>query len=416
MRTVRATFRLRVWQVFHFWKYWPEIRWFFWGIRLRLALLCDRVAGRTPLVFALTVWGHQQFIWPVMEELRKRGKKYSLYLILDQQEDLPEGDLLGVARWRVRPYRDYLPFGKHFAALLAADIAERHPPSDCPIRIMLDHGFPAKHLRYTQKRIRLFTHVFSLGPLHRDGWIFRCPPELAGGLKILDVGFPKSDRILACKGQRNEMVKQFGLDPSLPTILYAPAFNRGGALVRYGKAVFDALAGMKDVNVLVKLHPVSYDRSTIGVHSHSIYWPDVVDSYCSSRFVHAGNVDVTDCLLVADVLVTDIGSIAFEYFLLDRPVIYLECPDFFRDAGVENGGGNNIFLNAGRSAGVEVGDMPSLCAAIRDALANPSCRSVARRKLAERLLYNPGRGTEACVEALEKLLAEPVPRGGRVSP
>lgn len=398
--------KLMWWRVTHFWKYWPEIRWFFWGIRLRMALLLDRLAGRTPLLFALTVWGHQQFIRPVMEALRKRNKKYSLYLILDQQDDLPKGDLLGVARWRVRTYRDYLPFGKYFATLLAADIAERHPPSDCPIRIMLDHGFPAKHLRYTRKRILLFTHVFSLGPLHREGWIFRCPPELAGHLAILDVGFPKSDRILACKGQRHEMVKQFGLDPSLPTVLYAPAFNRGGALVQYGKAVFDALAGMEDVNVLVKLHPVSYDRITIGVHSRGIYWPDAVDSYCSSRFVHAGNVDVTDCLLAADVLVTDIGSVAFEYFLLDRPVVYLECPDFYRDAGVENGGGDNIFLNAGRPAGVEVGDMPSLCAAIRDAVANPSRQSEARRKLAERLLYNPGRGTEACIEALEKLLLE----------
>ena len=406
MKLFSHNFRLRAWQMAHFWKYWPEIRWFFWGIRLRLALLRDRLAGRTPLLFALTVWGHQQFLRPVMEALRKSGKKYSMYLILDQQDDLPTGNLLGVARWRVRTYRDYLPFGKRFSALLAADIAERHPPSDCPIRIMLDHGFPAKHLRYTRKRILLFTHVFSLGPLHREGWLFRCPPELAGRLSILDVGFPKSDRILACKEQRREMAQQFGLDPSLPTVLYAPAFNRNGALNRYGKAVFEALAGLKDVNVLVKLHPVSYDRSVTGVHSNGVYWPEIADRYNGSRFVHVGNVDVTDCLLAADVLVTDIGSVAFEYYLLDRPVVYLECPDFFREAGVKNGGGDNIFLNAGRPAGVEVGDMPALQSAIRDAIEHPELHSDARREMAEHLLYNPGRGTEACVGALEKLLLE----------
>lgn len=395
------------WRATHFWKYWPEIRWFFWGIRLRLALLCDRMAGRTPLLFALTVWGHRQFLRPVMDALRKKGKKYSLYLVLDQQQDLPKGELLGVARWRVRPYRDYLPFGKRFAALLAADIAERHPVSSCPLRILVDHGLPAKFVHYTEKRGMFYTHVFALGPLYRETWedALRCYPALNGKLEILDVGYPKSDLLLARRGKQKEMVARFGLNPSLPTVLYAPAFNRGGALERYGKAVFDTLAGLENVNVLVKLHPVSYDKSVVDVHSQGIYWPDIADSYNKPGFCHAGNVDVTDCLIAADVLVTDISGVALEYCLLDRPVIYLDSPGYYQSIGVENGGGDNYFVNVGRPAGIEVKDMHSLKSAIRKCLDSPEENTTKRQILAARLLFNRGRGADACVKALEQLLA-----------
>ncbi|MBP5786362.1 MAG: CDP-glycerol glycerophosphotransferase family protein [Kiritimatiellae bacterium] len=417
MIALPTRFRLLLWRVAHFWKYWPEIRWFFWGIRLRLCLLFDRMAGRTPLLFALTVWGHRQFIRPVMEALRKSGKKYSLYLILDQQDDLPTGNLLGVARWRVRPYRDYLPFGKHFVALLAADIAERYPPSSCPIRVLLYHGLPSKFVHFTKKRALQYTHVFTYGPLSRETWedALRCYPELSGKLEILDVGYPKSDMLFTRGGKKKEVVSQFGLNPSLPTVLYAPAFNRGGAVERYGKAVFDTLAGLENVNVLVKLHPVSYDKSVVGVHSQGIYWPDVADSYNGPTFRHAGNIDVTDCLIAADVLVTDISGVALEYYLLDRPVIYLESPGYYQSIGVENGGGDNYFVNVGRPAGVEVRDMPSLKVALHEAFANPKRNSAEREQLAKRLLYNPGQGTKACVETLEKLLAESKSNGGRAS-
>lgn len=398
--------RLLLWRVAHFWKYWPEIRWFFWGIRLRLSLLRDRMAGRTPLLFALTVWGHRQFIRPVMEALRKSGKKYSLYLILDQQEDLPKGNLLGVTRWRVRSYRDYLPFGKRFAALLAADIAERHPVSSCPLRIYLGHGLPSKFIHYTPKKCSFYTHIFSLGPLDRQQWeesLSLLPPK--DRACILDVGFAKSDDFFLRKGQQKAVVTAFGLNPGKPTVLYAPAFNRGGALERFGTAVFDALAKMENVNVIVKLHPVSYDRSAVAVHSQGVYWPEVVDSYKGPGFFHAGNIDVTNCLIASDVMVTDVSGVALEFYLLDRPVVYLESPGYYRSIGMENGGGDNCFVNVGRQAGVEVKDMPSMVAAIQDALDDPGRMAPKRHELARCLLFHQGKGTHNSVETLEMLLA-----------
>lgn len=388
-------------------EYGPEIRWFFWGIRLRGSLLLDRMRGRKPLLFGMPIWGHWQFLDPILNELRKQGRRYSFYLALDQQNDLPEGPLLGIERWRVRPYRDYLPFGRRFDALVAVDIAERHPPSPCPLRIYTDHGLPSKYVHATEARGLLYTHIFALGPLHRELWenTIKCHPKLSGRLAICDVGYPKSDRILARRGQQKAIVERFGLDPSLPTVLYAPAFNRGGALERYGRAVFDALASMEDVNVIVKLHPVSYDRSVIGAHSQGIYWPDVVDQYKRSGFCHAGNIDVSDCLIAADVLVTDVSGVAMEYYLLDRPVVYLESPGYYQSIGAENGGGDNWLINVGRPAGVEVKDMPSMIAAIHTALAHPEEKAGERQALRRRLLYNPGHGAEAFVDALAMTLA-----------
>lgn len=367
------------------------------------------MAGRTPLLFSLAVWGHGQFARPIMEGLRKRGgEKYSFYLSLDQLEDLPEGDLLGVARWRVRSYREYLPFGKRFAALLAPDIAVRHPPSECPTRVYLGHGIPAKFIHLRVERCPQYTHWFMQGPLSwvRQRDLAERAPEAVARVKWVNVGYPKSDELLARKDERDTILRQFGLDPKLPTVLYAPAFNRGGALERYGEDVFRTLASLQAVNVLVKLHPVSHDRSVVGAHSNGVYWPEVVDKYVGERFRHIGNVEVTESLLAADVLVCDVSGVALEYLLLDRPVVYLACPDFFLASGSPPDGGDNLLVNVGRPAGVEVDDMPGLERAVREALSHPEAHGAERRAIAEQLVYNPGHATQVAVDVVEQLLAE----------
>ena len=409
-------FRLFLWQILHFWQYWPEIRWFFWGIWLRLSLWMDRMEGKIPLLFGIPVWGHQQFIRPVMEELRRRGGQYSFYLILDQRQDLPDGNLLGVARWRVRPFQNYLPFGKWFSAFLAADIPWRKPTIQCPIRIYLGHGLPSKVFHWTEDGIGKFTHWSLQGALYQElrEDVAARAPETAARVEWWETGYPKSDALLARKGERDALVAKFGLDPALPTVLFAPAFNRKTSLERYGEDIFRTLAELEGVNVLVKLHPVSYDRNVVGVHSGGIYWPDVLKKYESSRFCHAGNVEVTECLLAADALVSDVSGVALEYLLLDRPVVYLACPDFFREIGAPPDGGDSLLVNTGRPAGVEVGDMEGLARAVREALEDPKWNAEKRQTIARRLVYNPGHGSEAVADALERVLAahrnEKIPR------
>ena len=256
----------------------------------------------------------------------------------------------------------------------------------------------------------LFTHIFLQGPLFRElqaDLALRAPEEVEQ-LEWLEVGYPKSDGLLARKGkgERDALLERFGLDPKLPTVLYAPAFNRGSSLERYGEDIFRTLAGLDGVNVLVKLHPVSYDRSVIGVHSQGIYWPDILKKYEGLRFRHAGNVEVTECLLAADALVGDVSGVSLEYLLLDRPVIYLACPDFFRSIGAPPDGGPSLLVNVGRPAGVEVGDMEGLEKAVREALAHPERRSAERQGIAKRLVYNPGHAAEAAADAVERLLTE----------
>ena len=392
----------------HFWQYFPEVRHWFWKRRIRRQVEADRRAGRKPLLFVLTVYGHRQFIRPVMDMLRSGtyAGKYSLYLALDQKDDLPEGDLLGVERWKIRPYPDYLGVSSEFDALLAADIAERFPPAETPVRIWSGHGLPSKWLSASEDWISKYTHYFVSGALDERfiNAVLEQSPHLREHFRTEQVGYPKSDILLGMKGQRDEILRGLGLDPKLPTILYAPAFNEGTSLPRYGEELIRTLAGIVGVNILVKLHPVSYDRSVIGVHSNGQYWPDILKKYEGERFVHAGNVEVMPCLEGADLLLTDVSGVAMEYLLLDRPVVYLESPDFFRGIGVANDGGGNLLVNVGRPAGGEVGYLRDLERVLKEELANPRRRSEARQGIARQLIYNSGHATEVAVRVLEGIL------------
>jgi hypothetical protein len=92
--------------------------------------------------------------------------------------------------------------------------------------------------------------------------------------------------------------------------------------------------------------------------------------------------------------------------LLDIPVIYFDCPEFFSDYlpkqyGVDGESARrDIFSNAGRDSGEVVEDISSLLVALDAALSNREINSYERRKISEKLLYNPGQATEFFIRNL----------------
>ncbi len=223
------------------------------------------------------------------------------------------------------------------------------------------------------------------------------------------IGYPKVDCLVDGSLNRAAIQASLGLDPTVPTVLYAPTWSPQSSLNTIGAKLIPALARL-DVNVVVKLHDRSYDRrsQTAG----PVDWGHHLDAICRSWHVHAAHgSDVSPYLFVSDALVTDHSSVGFEFALLDRPIVVIDSPELLRNARV---GADKI--RALQSAATVVHDVDSATRAIVSSLAEPARLSGERRALADRSFYRPGSATARAVDCIYELLELPAPDGVRDLP
>ncbi len=146
------------------------------------------------------------------------------------------------------------------------------------------------------------------------------------------VGYPKVDCLVDGTLDRAAIARSLDLDRAAPTVLYAPTWSPHSSLNRSGESIIRSLARL-DVNVVVKLHDRSYDRADRA--SGGIDWRDRIARLCADLGVHlAQEFDASPYLFVADALVTDHSSVGFEYMLLDRPVVVVDCPELLVNARI----------------------------------------------------------------------------------
>ena len=109
-------------------------------------------------------------------------------------------------------------------------------------------------------------------------------------------------------------------------------------------------------------------------------------------------------------MITDHSSVGFEYTLLDRPIVVIDCPELIARARIAPSK-----VAALRSAADVVSSAEEVPAAIKRQLADPGSRRAQRHLLARTFFYKPGTATERAVGVFYQLLGLDAP-DARVSP
>jgi CDP-glycerol:poly(glycerophosphate) glycerophosphotransferase len=225
------------------------------------------------------------------------------------------------------------------------------------------------------------------------------------------VGYPKVDCLVDGSLDRSAILCALELDPTVPTVLYAPTWSPHSSLNAMGDEVIARLARL-DLNIIVKLHDRSLDRTERG--SGGIDWHRRLQLVSRSQRVHVARAaDVSPYLVAADALITDHSSVGFEFMLLDRPIVVIDCPELLTKARI-----NPDKVSLLRSAGEVVSRASEVSRAVVRGLDSPNALSDRRRAIASKLFYRPGTATERaarCIyEVLEVEAPEPLPtRFGR---
>ena len=381
-------------------------------IFITLLMTLDRLMGRKIVVIDISNEGFVQFIYPIYEQLYKYKRPIAYYLALKY----PMKNEL--SKFRVSLLRQFpSSIAKHFFMtdiFIESEIYCRGPKNS--IKIMVGHGQPNKFSNWAEENLKAFDVYFLYGPLLRDLFemIKTEKPQSTSHIELMNIGYPKIDDLFQLKYKREVVLSDLGLNPALPTILYAPAWDPGGSLRTYGIQVIESLLAIPDVNVVVKLHPISLGRPQDPHYEFYTGGVDWIDRFRPfekhTSFCHVTNYSINPILAAADVMVTDFSGVALEFMTQDRPVVYIDCPEFYEKTLKEWGqdpelSKNDERLNAGRNVGVVVKDISKLSDVVMDSLRNPAALSAKRKALMERFLYNPGRGAATAAEAVLKLLS-----------
>jgi hypothetical protein len=215
------------------------------------------------------------------------------------------------------------------------------------------------------------------------------------------VGYPKVDCLVDGSLDRKEITRSLGLNTSTPTVLYAPTWSPHSSLNTIGEDVIERLAA-EGLQVIVKLHDRSYDQRPRG--SGSVDWTARLrkyDSHPSIRIVT--QADGSPFMVASDVMVSDHSSIAFEYTLLDRPLVIIDQPDLIEHARI-----NPEKVCQLRSAALVSREAGQVVDHVLRSFDRPDELAKERAQIAVNLFYRPGTATDRALADLYRALDLPM--------
>ncbi|MRR16565.1 MAG: methyltransferase domain-containing protein [Deltaproteobacteria bacterium] len=286
--------------------------------------------------------------------------------------------------------------------------------------LTLFHGQPSKGVTFNLHGMYpVFANdaLFLYGPLQRqalDEHLAMQHWTLPKHLSLFEIGYTKSDDLINGCYDRENILRDLDLDPTHKTILYAPAFNEGASLRDCGLEVLRTICQLSSYNILAKLpidclKPTSDITATGGVN-----WPETISTLENDfpNFRLFRDYAADKALACADVLITCVSSISFEFLALGKPVIFIDTPRFYEIAvaaffpGTDvSGYAQRTTVNGGKEFGLVVARPQELPQALTEIFAHPDRYPPNKTALREYLLYNAGHATQAAVDKISELLA-----------
>jgi hypothetical protein len=302
------------------------------------------------------------------------------------------------------PRKMYEPFGipaekilplqkaqnRKFDILFSASSSLLVPLMNCATRVQLFHGVSFRN-RAVKAQNLAYNVLFLIGPhmlrLFNDTGLL---PE--NDPRAIPIGFPKTDPLLNGELDRNTLLKQYGLTGTRPVLLFAPTGEMHNALETMGKEVISRLSDTGKYDLLIKPH--DHPKNT------AIDWQAELAPLQGDHVRIVTDHDVIPLLFLADLLITDASSVANEYTLLNRPIVFLDVPDLIKVTK-----GKLALIDSedqGRRGGLLVKRPQDIAGAVAKCLAAPESLAKIRKDIAQNLFFNPGCATEAAIDWFEK--------------
>ncbi len=256
--------------------------------------------------------------------------------------------------------------------------------------VQVFHGASDKHYLLKHHRILLYDLLLLPGRKHMDKIISEYDLKHPERFKI--VGYPKFDKLVS-----NTLSYSPMFDNGKPTILYAPTWISQGSGSRlsfsdhgesslpiWGEKLIRAIAPRW--NLIIKYH------SRVNPNRTEIY--DEIDQCIQNLDAeHSVKVvwdsDITQYMHQADIMISDISAVCYEWFHLKKPIIFANpTPDRYKPSS------DNLSNTYAWQAGDVLYEEKDIVPAIEENLKEDKYKSI-RNDLLEHSFHQPdGHATE----------------------
>jgi hypothetical protein len=265
-------------------------------------------------------------------------------------------------------------------------------------RIQISVALAEKNIQLGQNLVN-FDTIFVNGPSHHEilkRILFDPFPKSRQLCNTFNVGFAKIDALMNGYYDHGIIRKELGIadDDHRKIILYAPNWEDTSALYRYKERVFEVLK-KTDYIVLIKLHYISMLSAGKEKSDDNVDWKNLLWRYEhieNMRIIRDASID--PYMSLSDILLTDYGGAALEFMCTGKPIVYLDCPEFFEKRG------KDIMEYWSRESGHLVSDVERIPEAIGRALKGDAGKARLQAEMVEQLLYNRGRAAEAGIRVI----------------
>lgn len=237
---------------------------------------------------------------------------------------------LGIAQSNIHSYWQTL-FSR-YDIVVCTDVYAKFPLRRSN-RILLKHGAGVADRilkpSFLRRTIFDFDLVLVSGDADYEVLRRRCPESFIRN-KVFAAGLPYLDRLQTCEESRHAYLRRLGLSPDKRIALVAPSW-RGLETIQdsdpnYLHEIVKVLRDL-DWQVIMKLHACSFNPAMVGGRD----WKTAINDYVRNGIRYDPDIDDIPALLHSDLLITDISSRAFNFLLLDKPVIAVLPENMFTD-------------------------------------------------------------------------------------
>ncbi len=371
--------------------YYPR---FFASFLLYLSALINK---RPVMIVYVPYAGHYTYVGPILDEAAKGPRPLVLFAARFNDPTRPQEAIAkkGFSSLTIFHYPLVRLIPRCDVFITPTQFIHYWPRKTRHI-VCIFHGLPSKGNTFKADSMKLFTDLFFVGPSHRkmyeEKYLSQNPNSR---INTHDVGYPRLDALLSGRLDPSDFRIKYNVPDDKPVVVYAPSFEEGTSLRENGVAIIEKLLELP-ATILVKPHPMLYGELASMQFTGGIDWFKEIESIGKTEnFRHVTDLDLTPCLAVADVMVTDVSGAALEFMMATKPVVFFDCPRFYfeylpRFWGIDgNEALKDITTNAGRDYGVVVKNFEEMNEAVLMAIKGRSTSVLPRP---EELVYNPGRG------------------------
>ncbi len=201
---------------------------------------------------------------------------------------------------------------KNFDAVICGTTLKNPQKYGNALLCNVDHGPGLKTLRYREflKQKSTHYHIFVEGQYRIDKFK---KYGLDAIEEIHEVGLPKLDPYFQGDYNPDIIIRKYDLDPRKKTVLYAPSY-RPTSIFEIAQTIPTL---MDDYNVMVKLHPYSWQGKYVSHRQHKIF-EKLAKEYRNMILVPQREHDMMPFLYYADTIISDGSSVINEFLALGR--------------------------------------------------------------------------------------------------